>query len=62
MSDVLGAKTALKRIVLHLARSKEHPEGSSRHGYDLVAPLDAAGRLDAHAWREARARCRVRRF
>ena len=50
------------RILLHLARSKANPEGSSRHGYDLVAPLDASGHLDLAAWKEARARCRVRRF
>ena len=29
-----------KRITLNLARSKEHPAGSTRHGYDIVAPLD----------------------
>ncbi|MFZ4534637.1 MAG: hypothetical protein ACOYOJ_22875 [Alsobacter sp.] len=50
------------RIVLHLARSKANPEGSSRYGYDLVAPLDASGHLDVAAWKDARARCRVRRF
>lgn len=52
----------LHRILLNLARSKEHPDGSARHGYDIVAPLDSHGRLDASAWREARAACRVRRF
>jgi hypothetical protein len=53
---------ALKRILLNLARSKEHPDGSAQHGYEIVAPLDAAGRLDLATWREARAACRVRRF
>lgn len=63
MSTAASTRTvALKRIVLHLARSKEHPDGSARHGYDLIAPLDEQGRLDANGWREARARCRVRRF
>ena len=31
-----------KTIRLNLARSKEFPEGSAKHGYTLVAPLDAA--------------------
>ena len=52
----------LKRITLHLARSKEHPDGSARHGYEFLAPLTPDGRLDATAWRDARAACRVRRF
>src|SRR5262245_42505775 len=29
----------LKRIRLNLARSKEFPAGSARHGYEFVAPL-----------------------
>ena len=32
---------AFKRIRLNLARSKEFPEGSMRHGYEFVAPLTA---------------------
>ena len=52
----------LKRILLTLARSKEHPQGSSRHGYEIVAPLDAAGRLDPQAWKHVRQSCKVRRF
>jgi hypothetical protein len=57
------ANTAsLKRVVLHLARTKEHPDGSARHGYDFVAPLDADGRLDLDLWKEQRGRCTVRRF
>jgi hypothetical protein len=53
---------AMKRILLTLARSKEHPDGSSRHGYEIVAPLDTAGRLDPLAWKHARQSCLVRRF
>ncbi|MCC6889720.1 MAG: hypothetical protein IT536_14405 [Hyphomicrobiales bacterium] len=53
---------SLKRIKLHLARSKEFPEGSARHGYELVAPLDAKGHIDAAEWHKLRDRCRVRRF
>jgi hypothetical protein len=40
----------LKRIRLNLARSKECPSGSSRHGYELVAPLDQFGHIDPHLW------------
>jgi hypothetical protein len=53
---------ALKRIRLDLARSKEHPQGSSSHGYELVAPLDRRGLIDLDAWKELRDRCSVRRF
>lgn len=52
----------LKRITLHLARSKEHPNGSAAHGYEFIAPLDSAGHLDAGGWAANRAKCRVRRF
>ena len=53
---------AFKRIRLHLARSKEFPEGSARHGYEFVAPLDNNGHIDAGAWMQHRENCRVRRF
>lgn len=52
----------LHHITLHLARSKEFPEGSSRHGYEITAPLDESGHLDQVEWREKRLQCRVRRF
>jgi hypothetical protein len=52
----------LKRIRLDLARSKEFPEGSARHGYDFVAPLDAQGHIDPELWRKHREHCGVRRF
>jgi hypothetical protein len=52
----------MKRIRLELARDKEFPAGSRRHGYDFAAPLDDNGQLDAKEWRENRERCRVRRF
>ncbi len=52
----------LKRIVLHLARSREFPTGSARHGYEFVAPLDAKGYIDAHLWHQHQEHCRVRRF
>ena len=52
----------LKRIRLHLARSKEFPDGSAGHGYEFVAPLDAEGHIDPHLWQKYREHCRVRRF
>jgi hypothetical protein len=53
---------AFKRIRLNLARSKEFPSGSTRHGYEFVAPLDAAGHIDPAQWHKHRENCRVRRF
>ncbi|MBI2713387.1 MAG: hypothetical protein HYX37_02890 [Rhizobiales bacterium] len=52
----------LKRIRLNLARSKEFPQGSPRHGYEFVAPLDGNGHIDVALWRAHREHCRVRRF
>jgi hypothetical protein len=52
----------LKRIRLNLARSKEFPTGSARHGYEFVAPLDAKNHIDANLWRTQREHCGVRRF
>lgn len=49
-------------ITLHLARTPGHPEGSAQHGYELHAPLDATGHIDAEAWQENRELCRVRRY
>ena len=52
----------LKRIRLNLARSKEFPQGSTRHGYEFVAPLNASGHIDEALWKQHRDHCRVRRF
>jgi len=56
------SSTTLRKIHLELAREPGHPEGEASHGYDLLAPLDAAGQLDAAAWKQDRDACRVRRF
>jgi hypothetical protein len=53
---------ALKKIRLNLARTKEHPQGSARHGYEFTAPLDETGHIDAGLWKKERDLCRVRRF
>lgn len=52
----------LFRIHLELAREKDHPEGSTQHGYDIVAPLKADGHLEPSEWKAQRASCKVRRF
>jgi hypothetical protein len=52
----------LNRILLNLARSKEFPYGSPRHGYDFIAPLDPEGHIDPILWKKYRDYCRVRRF
>lgn len=51
-----------REIRLELAREAGHPEGSREHGYRLIAPLDAEGRIDAHLWEMHRLACRVVRF
>jgi hypothetical protein len=58
MSDRLG----LKSVRLNLARTKEYPDGSARHGYRFTAPLDADGHLDPEGWKKLRDKCRVVRF
>jgi hypothetical protein len=52
----------LKKVTLHAARSKAFPEGSIRHGYVFVAPLDDNGKIDAEAWKAHRGECIVHRF
>jgi len=52
----------LKSIRLELARNPGFPEGSSAHGYDIMAPLTADGHLDRKAWERVKAQCTVRRF
>ena len=49
-------------IRLELAREAGHPVGSRQHGYTLVAPLDAEGRIDAEVWKSHQPASRVVRF
>jgi hypothetical protein len=51
-----------RRIRLELAREPGHAAGSSRDGYELIAPLDRHSRIDATLWRAHREACRVTRF
>ena len=52
----------LFRIWLQLARTDGFPEGSAKHGYVFVAPLDESAHIDAEAWRSHKEKCRVTRF
>lgn len=52
----------LKLIRLELARTKEFPDGSHKHGYEFTAPLTAEGHLDEHGWKQYRQVCTVLRF
>lgn len=52
----------LHHVRLELARSKDFPNGSAHHGYEFVAPLDAAGHLSTDEWKANKAKCTVRRF
>jgi hypothetical protein len=52
----------LKKIRLELARNPEFPEGSRKHGYVFLAPLDSSGHIIVASWREQRAQCRAMRF
>ena len=52
----------LSRIRLELARTPDFPEGSSRHGYEFVAPLTSDSHIDPKTWKEVKDRCEVTRF
>lgn len=53
---------ALKQVRLELARTKDHPNGSSSHGYEFIAPLDAEGHFDPAEWKQYHQACTVHRF
>ena len=61
-SAKLSLPRQFREIRLELAREAGHPEGSRQHGYRLIAPLDAEGRIDACLWKLHRDTCRVVRF
>lgn len=52
----------VKQIRMELARDRDFPQGSRRHGYILLAPLDNMDRIDAVEWKAIREKCRVTRF
>ena len=47
------------KVKLRLAREPEHPRGGSEDGYDLVIPLDEAGRIDNELLKSHHELCRV---
>ena len=49
-------------IRLELAREPGHPEGDSRIGYIMLAPLDADGKIDHAGWTKHREACRIVRL
>jgi hypothetical protein len=60
-TPILGSSLprAFRKIRLELARERGHPEGDSHIAYTLIAPLDAASRIDAETWKEHRDAARV---
>jgi hypothetical protein len=60
--DVAILPPQFRRIRLNLARSKDYPNGSERHGYEFAAPLTDDGHIDPELWRQNREHCGVRRF
>ena len=58
---ILGSSLphGFRKIRLELAREHGHPEGDSRIAYTLVAPLDAASRIDLETWKDHREASRV---
>ena len=52
----------MKKIRMELARNKGFPNGSSQHGYEIIAPLDDTNHLDHKLWGKHRDQCRVVRF
>lgn len=57
-----GKIMKLKKIRLDLARDKQFPTGSARHGYEIIAPLTAEGHFDLEVWRKTKEKCRIHRF
>jgi hypothetical protein len=63
MKDVAGnLPTSFRKIRLELAREPGHPEGDHLTAYEVLAPLDAEGRLDVETALSHREACRVTRI
>ena len=52
----------LSLIRLELARDHDFPQGSRRHGYEFVAPLDLDGHIERTEWEKNKELCIVKRF
>jgi|EndMetStandDraft_5_1072996.scaffolds.fasta_scaffold435048_2 hypothetical protein len=59
--QILGSSLphAFRKIRLELARERGHPDGDNRFSYTLIAPLDAASRIDLETWRDHKEASRV---
>lgn len=62
MTTLADLTSNFRHIRIVLAREPGQPSGSAQEGYDILAPLDANGKLDAKTWKTHQAVCRVRRF
>lgn len=62
MTTLTDLTPNFRSIRLLLAREKAHPAGEREMGYDILAPLDADGRLLAAEWKTHQTACRVRQF
>ncbi|EHK53277.1 hypothetical protein [Allomesorhizobium alhagi] len=62
MTKLKDLTPKFRHVRMLLAREKGHPVGDAEEGYDLLAPLDSEGRLDAAEWKLHQTACRVRRF
>jgi len=51
-----------KRVRLEVARSRDFPEGSNRHGYEFALPLDDDGKFDLAAYKKTPQLATVHRF
>ena len=60
-TPILGSSLphGFRKIRLELARERGHPEGDSQIAYILIAPLDAASRIDPETWKDHREASRV---
>lgn len=62
MLEVKDLGPNFRHVKLLLARTKDHPQGETNEGYDLLVPLHESGQLDAATWKKSQEVCRVRRF
>ena len=52
----------LSLIRMELVRDPDFPQGSRRHGYEFVAPLDMDDHIAVKEWEKNKELCHVKRF
>lgn len=62
MTTVHDLSPSFRHIRLLLARGAGQLDGNASEGYDLLAPLQTDGKLDAAEWKQKQQHCRVRHF